>query len=153
MSTDIIEEKLDTGLRKNLFLVAVSMVIVSSVVAVTNLASPEEDVNVGMVEIDRYCKGIDVGVCLGVQEESHESFNYANYTEPEPGTPNFYRRVESELMAQAYSICDSETSGMKWTSEAFYRNQSASEWMDSNPESIQLLPCEDTLYRSLNATQ
>jgi hypothetical protein len=54
-------------------------------------------------------------------------------------------------MAQAYNICESGISGYEWTSEASYDGQTAAEWREN--ENIQLLPCEQTFYRPLNATE
>lgn len=143
--------EISEGLEDTLKLLGISLLIVVFVVGAKNITVPDDRVEVGYTEVHTDCYGIDAGVCLGLERRDHTTYNYNNYTEVEQGTENFYRRVESELMIQAYGICDSSMSGMEWTDEAEYRNQTATEWMDN--ENIDLLPCEKTFYRSLNATE
>ena len=143
--------ELSDGLEKNLKFLGISFLLVLVVVGAKNVAVPDNQVEVGYTEIHTDCYGIDAGVCLGLERRDHTTYNYDNYTEVEPGTENFYRRVESELMLQAYGICDSSMGGMDWTDEAEYRNQTGTEWMEN--EQVDLLPCEKTFYRSLNATR
>lgn len=138
------------GLRKNLLYVGISLVIIVGLVGANNFMTPEDRLEVGYTEVYTKCAGIDAGVCIGVQSRDHTTYNYNNYTEPEEGTENYYRRVESELMVRAYNTCDSEMSGMEWTDEVEYRNKTATEWLEN--DNIDLLPCEKTFYRSLNAT-
>lgn len=136
---------------ENIFLVVACILIIGVSAGIHNLGTPEEPMRVGLVEIETNCVGIEAGACLGLQRQDHTSHNYANYTEAEPGEPDYYRRVESELMAQAYNICEAEeVTGYDWTSEAEYDNRTGTEWREMNE--IQLLPCENTLYRKLNAT-
>ncbi|MFB6207733.1 MAG: hypothetical protein ABEJ69_00105 [Candidatus Nanohaloarchaea archaeon] len=139
--------KLDEDLKHHLFYIGVSIAIVAVFAGAHNYMTPDEPLRVGYTEVTTECAGLDAGVCIGIQRQTHETYNYENYTKPEEGTANFYRRVESELMIQAYNICDSETDGMEWTSEAEYLNRTAEEWMQN--ENVTLLPCEDTFYRDL----
>ncbi|MFB6116684.1 MAG: hypothetical protein ABEK10_04200 [Candidatus Nanosalina sp.] len=144
-------DKLDSELGKNILLVASSLALIGVSAGVHNLTTPEEPMRVGLVEIETECLGFEAGFCLGLERQNHETYNYANYTEAEPGEPNYYRRVESELMAQAYNICEAENvTEYEWTSEAEYDNRTGSEWRGM--DEIQLLPCEETFYRRLNAT-
>lgn len=144
-------ERLDSELGRNLALVAVSILFIGVSAGVHNLSTPEEPMRVGLVEIETECLGIEAGVCLGLERQDHTAYNYANYTEAEPGEPNYYRRVESELMAQAYNICESgNVTEYDWTSQAEYDNRTGTEWRDM--EEVQLLPCGDTFYRKLNAS-
>ena len=141
-----------SDLQKDGFFLAVCFLIIASTAAVHNLTTPDDPVNVGYVEVETNCAGFEAGdFCLGAERQSHTTYNYDDYSEVEEGSENFYRRVESELMLQAYNICDSETSGMKWTSEAEYRNQTGSEWLEN--ENVKLLPCEQTFYRNMTAAQ
>lgn len=142
-----IPEELGTGLM----LVGVSLLISAGFAAAHNLATPDEPVNVGMVEVETECFGVDAGVCLGIQRQTHTTYNYDNYTEIEEGTPNYYRKVESELMLRATNTCNASMEGYDWTSEVSYDGQTAEEWRQN--ENVQLLPCEETFYRPLNATQ
>ncbi|MBY6293820.1 hypothetical protein GLU60_00310 [Nanohaloarchaea archaeon H01] len=144
------DEKLDSDMDKNIFLVAVCILIVGVSMGAHNLATPEEDMNVGLVEIETQCTGIEAGVCIGFETQQHQAYNYANYSKAEKGDPNYFRRVESELMAQAYNICNQENiTGYKWTSQATYDNQTGKEWRQE--DEVQLLPCEDTFHRDLDA--
>jgi len=139
------------GLQKDLFYLGICTIIIASTAAVSNLATPDDPVRVGYTEVETNCFGVDAGVCLGIQRQSHTTYNYDNYTEVEPGTENFYRRVEAELMIQAYNICNANMEGYEWTNEAEYRNQTGTEWR--NNENVTLLPCEDTFFRSINASK
>jgi len=108
-------------------------------------------VEVGLVEIETECAGIDAGdICLGVERRTHTTYNYDNYTAPEEGTENFYRLVESELMAQAYNICENpEIKEMEWASEAEYEGRTGDEWLEN--ENVALLPCEEVTWRQLES--
>jgi hypothetical protein len=112
--------------------------------------TPEEPVNVGMVEVETNCAGIDVGICLGIQRQSHTTHNFDDYEEIEEGTPNYYRKVESELMLRASNTCTRDMSGYEWTSEVSFDGRTAEQWREQ--DEIELLPCEKTFYRELNAT-
>lgn len=140
-------ENLGDDFRRDLFFLGASLVIFLGAVGAHNVITPNEPVRTGMVEVETECFGIDAGVCLGIERRTHTTFNYENYSDAEPGTPNFYRRVESELMIQAYSICGEETEGMEWLEDASYLNKSGEEW--SQMDQVQLLPCEDTTFRNM----
>lgn len=141
------EIDLSDAFREDLKFLGISVLIVLFAVAGHNYATPDEPLRVGMVELETNCAGLDAGICLGVERRTHTTYNYDNYTEAEPGTPNYYRRVESELMAKAYSTCDSSMNGYDWTSEVSYEGKTGEEWRQM--EEIELLPCEKTLYRNL----
>lgn len=143
--------EISEGLEKNLKFLGISLLLVVFAVGAKNVAVPDNQVEVGYTEIHTDCYGIDAGVCLGLERRDHTTYNYDNYTEAEPGTENFYRRVEAELMIRAYNTCNSSMSGMEWTDDVSYRNQTGSEWMEN--ENVDLLPCEKTFYRPLNATE
>jgi hypothetical protein len=143
--------EISDDLRRNLILLGVCLLLAILFVGAKNYITPEDRKEVGYIEVYTECRGIESEICLGVQVRDHETFNYNNYTEPEEGTENFYRKVESELMIRAYDACDSETSGMGWTDEVSYRNRTASKWQEN--ENIDLLPCEQTFYRDLDATE
>lgn len=138
------------GLKNNLFYLGISLVILLTVVGAKNVATPDDAVRVGYTEVTTECVGIDAGFCLGLEKRDSTTYNYDDYEKPEPGTDNYYRKVESELMIRAYNTCNSEMSGMEWTDQVEYQNRTASEWLEN--ENIQLLPCEKTFYRSINAT-
>lgn len=148
---NLIGMELGEDLKKNLIFLGATLLLISLVFAGKNVITPNDSVKVGYTEITTECAGIDTGVCLGIERRDHKTYNYDNYTEAEPGTENYYRRIEAELMVQAYNICDSKMSGMEWTSEASFDNRTGSEWLEN--ENIQLLPCEKTFYRPLNATE
>lgn len=138
--------------KKNLALIGICLLISGFAVATHNVMTPDEPMEVGYVEVETNCLGLDAGpVCLGIQKQDHTTYNYNNYTEPEEGTENYYRRVESELMAQAYNICNEDMEGYEWTSEAEYDGQTGDEWRQN--ENIQLLPCEQTFHRSMKGNQ
>jgi len=138
-------------LQKDVFYLAICALIIGSTMAVSNYYTPDKYVKVGYTEIETNCFGLDAGVCLGIQKQDHTTYNYDNYTEVEEGTENFYRRVESELMIQAHNICNEETSGMEWTDEAEYRNQTGTEWLEN--ENVELLSCKETFYRNMTAAK
>lgn len=135
------------GFQKDLVYLGITLLLVGAVVGVGNYTTSNEPVRVGMVEVTTECVGLDAGVCLGIERKDHTTYNYDNYTEAEEGTPNYYRRVEAELMIQAYNICSDEVQGMEWTSEASYDNRTGDEWMQN--ENVTLLPCDSTFYRPL----
>jgi len=132
-------------------LVAASVLLIGFSTGVNNFSTPDDPMRVGMVEVETECLGIDTGVCLGLERQDYTSYNYDDYQQARPGTPDYYRRVESELMAQAYNLCGQDTKNYEWTAEAEYENKTGTEWrlMDE----IQLLPCDQTLYRSLDASK
>ncbi|MFB6147318.1 MAG: hypothetical protein ABEJ66_00385, partial [Candidatus Nanohaloarchaea archaeon] len=78
--------------RRDLKFLGVSVAILLVAVAGKNIATPDQRMEVGNVELTTDCFGLDAGICLGVQRRDHVTYNYDNYTEAEPGTPNFYRR-------------------------------------------------------------
>ena len=140
------------GLQKDIFYLGICVLIIGFTAAAHNLYTPDESVEVGYVEVETNCFGVTAGdACLGVQRQDHTTYNYDDYNQTEPGTENFYRRVESELMAQAYNICNDEMSGMEWTDEADYRNQTGTQWLEN--ENVQLLPCEQTFHRNITASK
>lgn len=139
--------QLTDNLRQDAKYISLTLLAVVAVVGLGNLYTPNGDFEVGYTEISTECFGIEAGVCLGIQKRTHTTYNYNNYTEPEPGTENFYRRVESELMLRAYDVCNSSMNGMEWTSEVSYRNKTAAEWMKN--ENVSLLPCDQTFYHEL----
>ncbi|PSH00422.1 MAG: hypothetical protein BRC30_03615 [Nanohaloarchaea archaeon SW_7_46_7] len=135
------------GFQKDVAFAGITLLLVGAVVGVGNYTTADEPVRVGMVEVTTECVGLDAGACLGIQRREHTTYNYENYTEAEEGTENYYRRVEAELMVQAYNICSEDIKGMEWTSEASYDNRTGSEWMEN--ENVTLLPCDSTFYRTL----
>lgn len=135
------------GVQKDLVYLGITLLLIGAVVGVSNMTKSDEAVRVGMVEVTTECVGLDAGVCLGIERHDHETFNYVNWTDSEPGTANFYRRVEAELMVKAYNVCEEGMNGMDWTSEVSYKNKTAEEW--SQNENVTLLPCESTFYRPL----
>ncbi|WP_414837988.1 hypothetical protein ACK3SF_01145 [Candidatus Nanosalina sp. VS9-1] len=152
MELPSLPERFEEGLERDLFFVAISLAVVLVFVGVNNFTTPDEPMNVGLTEIETNCFGIEAGTCIGLQMRDHTTYNYDNYTDPEPGTENYYRLVESELMLQAYNICESEeVTGMDWTSEASYDNMTGSEWLEN--ENVELLECDKTTFRHLNASK
>lgn len=145
MNLDKIEPS-DTFLHDLQYL-GITLLIAVIAVAGHNLVTPDEPLRVGMVELETRCVGVDVGACIGVQRRTHKTFNYDDYSEIEPGTPNLYRKVEAELMARAYNVCSNEMSGYDWTSEVSYRGKTAEQWRQM--EQVELLPCEKTLFRDM----
>lgn len=135
------------GLEKDVLYIVLSLFIVAGAAAAHNLSTPDDPKEIGFVEISTGCVGLEAGYCLGIQRQNHETINYDNYTEVEPGTENFYRKVENELMLSAYETCDSETKGMEWTSEVEYRNRTAEDWLEN--EQVELWPCEKAFYRNM----
>ncbi len=148
MDKPSIPEKFQSGFERHILFLGVSVAIGLIFIAGHNMMVPENPPEVGFVELDTQCNGIDVGVCIGIRTQTHETYNYDNYTEIEEGTEDYYRLVESELMAQAYNICDQNTSGKEWTSEASFDNVSGDEWEKN--DNVTLLDCEQTFWRELN---
>lgn len=146
---DLENLELTDNLRNDFFYLGVSLLIVLAAVGFHNVTTPDNPPKVGMVELETNCFGVDAGLCLGIQRLDHTTYNYDNYTDPEPGTDNYYRLVESELMLQAQNICDNETRGMEWASEASYENQTGEEWLEN--ENVDLLSCEQVPHRSMDA--
>ena len=131
-------------MRDGVFL-GLTLVVVAFFAAANNVATPDDRFTVGNTEVYTECAGIDAGICLGVERRNHETYNYDNYTDPKPGTQNFYRLVETELMLQATNICENDSiSGMDWVEQASYRNRSADSWVEE--DGVELLPCSET-YR------
>jgi hypothetical protein len=144
--------ELTDNLRKDVTFLGISILIVLVSIAGHNLVTPDDPKKVGLVEVETNCFGVDVGACMGIQRQDHTTYNYDEYEKPEPGTENFYRLVESELMLDANGICEREDiKGMEWTSEASYQNKTADEWLEN--ENIELLECKETYYRNITATQ
>lgn len=145
-----IRERLDSleGFQKHAAFLVLTLFVSTAAIAVGNLATPEDPVRVGPVEVSTSCYGFGGDFCIGIERQEHTTYNYDNYENPEPRTENYYRLVESELMIQAYNICGGEVTGMEWVSNASYDNQSGEEWMDN--ENVQLLPCNHTFYRKMN---
>lgn len=144
--------QLTDNLKKDFMFLGISFLIVLTAVAAHNIATPDNPKKVGMVEVHTDCFGVNTGMCLGIQRQDHVTYNYDEYNKPEPGTDNFYRLVESELMLDANEICEREDiSGMEWTSEAEYKNKSGDEWLEN--ENVELLSCEKTYYRNITAAE
>lgn len=145
-----IQEKFDSleGFQKHAAFLAVTLFVSTAAIAAGNLMTPEDPVRVGPVEVSTSCYGFVGDFCIGIERQTHTTYNYNNYENPEPGTDNYYRLVESELMIQAYNICGDNVTGMDWTSEASYDNKTGEEWLEN--ENVQLLPCDHTFYRKLN---
>ena len=147
---NLLPERFQEGIEKDLLFILISLLIVAAGAGFNNYVTPEEPMKVGMVEMETQCHGIDAGICIGLQQREHTTYNYAEYQKPEEGEPNYYRRAESELMAQAYNICEPENvTEYEWTSEAEYLNKTGSEWRQM--DEVQLLPCEETFHRKLDA--
>lgn len=144
--------ELTDNLRKDFTFIGISLLIVLVTIAGHNFVTPDDPKKVGLVEVSTNCFGVDVGACIGIQRQDHTTYNYDNYTDPEPETESFYRLVESELMLDANSICEREgITGMEWASEAEYRNQTGDEWLEN--ENIELFECRQTYYRNITATE
>ena len=134
----------ESGLKENLFYLGLCIVLISGMVAANNVMTDGETVEVGPTTVFYECHGLDIGICLGIERPHHETTGYDDFEElPEEGTDQYYRRVEAELMLQAYRICEDESlQGMDWLDDAEYDNQTGQEWYDM--EEINLLGCEDT---------
>ena len=124
---NLLPERFQEGIEKDLLFILISLLIVAAGAGFNNYVTPEEPMKVGMVEMETQCHGIDAGICIGLQQREHTTYNYAEYQKPEEGEPNYYRRAESELMA----------------------NKTGSEWRQM--DEVQLLPCEETFHRKLDA--
>lgn len=145
---EVMGQEVSEDLQHQLKYVGISFALIVVFIAGHNVLAPNQGQSVGYTEITIECRGLDVGgVCLGLQTQDHTTYNYDNYTEVEKGTENYYRRVEAELMMQAYNICNEDMSGMEWTDEASYDNQTATEWLEN--DNVTLLPCDRTFFRSL----
>lgn len=144
------DKTISEDLKKNLIFLGISLILIIGVVAVKNVTVPEESVEVGYTEVTTECNGLEVGFCLGLESRSHTTYNYDNYQEPEEGSENYYRRIESELMIRAYNTCNSTMEGMDWTSHVSYMNKTGDEWLEY--DEVNLLPCEKTFYRNVNAS-
>lgn len=148
LSMDVMGQEISEELQEQLKYVGISLGLVVLLLGAHNILAPDTGQKVGYTEITVECVGVEAGgFCMGLQKQDHTTYNYDNYTEVEPGTANFYRRVESELMMQAYNICNEDMNGMEWTNNASYRNQTATEWLEN--DNVTLLPCEQTFYRPL----
>ncbi len=151
---DAMPSNLSRDFRKSIAVALISVLVGASLVGANNYITPDNPKDVGYTEVETYCAGIDAGFCLGIQRQTYTTHEYdqltSNFTFPEEGTPNYYRRIESELMLRAYNTCNSEMEGYDWTSEVEYRGKTATEWRED--DNIQLLPCEKTFYRRMNAS-
>lgn len=146
---DLKKPEFESGLKENLFYLGVCVILIAGMATANNIITDADDVRVGPVEVYYDCVGLDVGICLGIQQANHVTHNYDDYEAAEEGTENYYRRVESELMLQAYRICeDKSLEGMDWLDQAEYDNQTGEEWYEM--EEIQLLGCEDTFRFQLD---
>lgn len=135
--------------RKDLLFLGVTLLLSVSVVGAHNIALDEEYPDVGFMELEVECKGVDTFVCLGIQVKEHTTHNYAEWEEIEEGTEEHRRMVESELMVRAYDECqDLEHSEMSWTSEVEFEGKTADEWQEE-VDNLTLLPCEETYRFSL----
>ncbi len=133
----------DSGLQENLFYLGLCVVLIAGMAAANNLATSGESVEVGYTNVYYECSGIDIGICLGIERAQHDTTNFDDYEEPEEGTENYYRLVESELMLQAYRICEDQSlEGMDWLESAEYDNRTGSEWYEM--DEVNLLGCEET---------
>lgn len=130
--------------KENLFYLSICLVFVSGMVAANNIMTDTEGNSVGPTEVYYECHGLDLGICLGVERPHHETVGYDNFEElPEEGSDEYYRRVEAELMIQAYNICEDQSlEGMDWLEEAEYEGQTGGEWYEM--DEINLLGCEET---------
>ena len=140
----------ESGLSENLFYLGVCVVLIAGMAAADNLMTDDEDVKIGTVEVTYDCVGLDVaGMCIGTERPSHDTYNYANYSEAEPGSADYYRRVEAELMLQAYNICEDDSiEGMDWLSKAEYDNRTGEEWAEE--EQVELLECSRTFRHQVD---
>ena len=141
----------DSGLHENLFYLAVSIVLIGGMVTANNLATDgDKRLEVGPTEVYNQCHGLDVGVCIGLERPHHETFDYDDYNgTPEEGTDEYFRRVESELMLQAYNICEDQSlEGMDWLENAEYDNRTGDQWIEN--ENVDLLGCDQTFRFKLN---
>lgn len=146
---DLRKPEFESGLKENLFYLGVCIVLISGMAAANNLMTDGEDIRVGTVEVFYECAGLDVGICLGIEKPNHETYNYEDYENAEEGTEDYYRRVESELMLQAYRICEDQSlEEMDWLSSAEYDNRTGEEWYEM--DEIELLGCEDTFRFQLD---
>lgn len=143
---------MEQDLHKNLVWLAGVLVLCVALAGARNVVVEDRTVEVGYTKIGTYCQGAEVsGLCLGVERRNHTSYNYDYYEEPEPGTENFYRRVESELMLRAQDRCGNPgVEGREWTGNVSYRNRTAEEWLET--DKVELLACGDVPHRFLNAT-
>lgn len=136
----------ESGLKENLFYLGVTIVVISGIVAANNvMIDGDERVEVGPTEVFYECHGIDAGVCLGMERPHHETHGYDEFDGEllEEGTEDYYRRVEAELMLQAYNICeDQELEDMDWLEEAEFENRSGEEWYEM--DEVNLFGCEQT---------
>lgn len=136
------------GFKQDALFISISLLLVAGIAGAHNLATVDDPTQISPVKMSSECAGIDVGFCLGIQKYDHNTSNYDNYTTPEPGTEDFYERVESQLMIQAYETCEEDVEGEEWKEMVEYRNQTASEWEDNNEE-VDLWSCEKTFHRNM----
>ncbi len=137
-------------LERNLKYLGLTLLLAVAIIGLTNLTTPSEYPDVGFTEVDVECVGLDLGICLGLQTETHTTHSYDDWEEIEEGTEDHRRMIESELMIRAYEECrDPEIVEMDWTSEATFENQTADEWEDEIDD-LTLLPCEETFYFSID---
>jgi len=143
-------EEISDNLKNDLRYLGITLGIVVLMIGFGNIVTSSEPVEVGTVEVETECFGAEIGTCLGIQHETHTTYNFDNYTSPEPGTEDYYRKIEAELMIQAYDICREET-GMNWTDKAEYENKTGEEWLQE--DNVDLLPCEETFHREIEEDQ
>ena len=141
---------LEQDFEKNLKFLGLTLVIAIALIGVNNLMTPSSYPNVGFTQIDSECAGLDLGICLGIERQTHEVSNYDDWESYEPGTEDHRKLVESELMLRAYDACSPENvSGMDWTEEVEYENNSVEEWRNEY-EDLTLLSCKDTFHFSVD---
>lgn len=144
---DLDLDNMSEDFQNSLKYLGITVLIAVLFIGVGNLMTPNDPPQVGLTELETECVGLDAGVCIGFQKETHTTHNYDDYESAEEGTENYYRLVESELMIQAYDICGDGVSGMEWVSEAEYDGQTGDEWLEN--ENINLLPCNQVTHRSI----
>lgn len=135
------------GLQKDIFYLGICLLVGVSAAAVSNYHTPDDPIRVGYTEITTNCVGLDFGICMGIERQSHQTFNYDNYETVEEGEANYYRRVESELMMQASNICDNDTEGKEWLGEAEYDNKTGEEWIEN--DNVTLLSCSEVFHHDI----
>jgi len=139
--------ELTEDLQEKVRYLGITGVILVLFIGLGNVMTPDP-VEVGPVELDVECTGIEAGICWGFKQETHTTYNYDNYTTPEEGSEDYFRKAEAELMLQAYNICDGEEiTGMDWVEHAEYEDMTGDEWLEK--DEITLLECEETFYREM----
>jgi hypothetical protein len=146
MEISEIRSRVDDSFEKNILYLAILMIGITGLVAANNVITDgDRRTEVGPTEVFTVCEGVEFSdLCLGVERPDHETIGYDTWNgTPEEGTKEYYTRVESELMIQAYNICeDDNLEGMDWLEQAEYDGKNATEW--SEMEEIDLYGCENT---------